>query len=183
MMNTQTPGLVAYVSVDGQGEGLYITRGVSNLVTNEPVNKNNSFRMGSVSKPITSEAILILADENKIDVNKPISFYLPDLKIPSGDKITIRMLANMSSGLFSYTDDIGFWTTLANTKGQTIFTPKQILDIAFSLPNLFEPGSHYYYCNTDFILLGLLITKVTGKSVSDVFNEKIFIPLGMKNTF
>ena len=181
MMNTQTPGLMAYVSIEGEGE-LYITRGVSNLVTSEPMNVNNYFRIGSITKTFTTEAVLILVDEGKIDLNKPISFYLPELNIPSGDKITIPMLANMTSGLYDYAD-VDLINSLSNSHGQTVFTLEQLLAGAFSNPLRFEPGTKYEYCNTNYLLLGLLITKVTGKPVIDIFTEKIFQPLGMKNTF
>jgi len=183
MMENQTPGMMAYISVDGEGEGIYITRGVSNLATSEPMNINNSFRIGSITKTVTTEAVLILVDEGKIDLNQSISFYLPELNIPSGDKITIPMLANMSSGLFNYTDDMNLWTPYINSNGEKTFTPEELLALSFSHPLLFEPGTEYNYCNTNTVLLGLLIKKVTGKEVRDVFNEKIFQPLGMKNTF
>ena len=183
MMENQTPGMMAYISVDGEGEGIYITRGVSNLDTNEPMNTNSYFRIGSITKTITTEAVLILVDEGKIDLNKPISFYLPELNIPSGDKITIPMLANMSSGLFDYSSDMNLWTPYINSNGEKVFTPEELLALSFSHPMLFEPGTEYNYCNANTVLLGLLIKKVTGKEVRDVFNEKIFQPLGMKNTF
>jgi len=105
------------------------------------------------------------------------------MQIPSGDKITIRMLGNMTSGLFEYTQDINFWTPLANSNGQKVFTTDQLITMAISHPIQFEPGTKYNYCNTNFILLGLLIKKVTGKEVIDIFSDKIFQPLGMKNTF
>ena len=183
MMNSQTPGMMAYIGVDGESEGFYITRGVSNLVTSEPMNINNYFRIGSITKTFTSEAVLILADEGKIDLNNSISFYLPDLIIPSGDKITIRMLGNMTSGLYNYTDDNDFWTSIINSHGQVVFTTEQLVTMAIKLPIQFEPGTRFSYCNTNYILLGLLIKKVTGKSANDVINEKILQPLGMKNTF
>ncbi len=183
MMENQTPGMMAYISVDGEGEGIYITRGVSNLATSEPMNINNSFKIGSITKTFTTEAVLILVDEGKIDLNKPISFYLPELNIPSGDKITIPMLANMSSGLFDYSSDMNLWTPYINSNEEKVFTPEELLALSFSHPLLFEPGTEYNYCNANTVLLGLLIKKVTGKEVRDVFNEKIFQPLGMKNTF
>lgn len=183
MMENQTPGMMAFIHVEGDGEGLYITRGVSNLTTSEPMNSNNSFRIGSITKTVTTEAVLILVDEGKVDLNKPISFYLPELNIPSGDKITIPMLANMSSGLFDYSLDMNLWNPYVNSNGEKVFTPEELVALSFSHPLLFEPGTEYYYCNTNTVLLGLLIKKVTGKEVRDVFNEKIFQPLGMKNTF
>lgn len=183
MMNNQIPGMLAYVCVDGEKEGVYITRGVSNLITNEPMNVNNTWRIGSLTKMITSEAVLILVDEGLIDLSKPISFYLPELKIPGGDKITVPMLANMTSGLYSYTDDSDFMQNYINSHGQLTYTPEQLVSIAFNHNKLFDPGMGFYYNNTNYVLLGLLIKKVTGKSVPDIFNEKIFQPLGMNHTF
>ncbi len=182
MMENQAPGMMAYISVEGESE-LYITRGVSNLVTSVPMNINNNFRIGSITKTVTSEAVLILADEGKIDLDKSISFYFPELKIPSGDKITIRMLGNMTSGLFDYSNDMNLWTPYINSNEEEAFTPEQLIALSLSHPIQFEPGTKYDYCNANFILLGLLIKKVTGEEVRDVFNEKIFQPLGMKNTF
>lgn len=181
MMQIQAPGMMAYIRVEGEGE-LNITRGVSNLVTSDTMNINNYFRIGSITKTFTTEAVLILADEGKIDLNKPISFYLPELNIPSGDKITIRMLGNMTSGLFDYSIDMNLWTPYINSNGEKTYTPEELLAFSFSHPLLFEPGTTYNYCNTNAILLGLLIKKVTGKEVKDVFDEKIFQPLGIKNT-
>ncbi|MFA7287515.1 MAG: serine hydrolase domain-containing protein [Melioribacteraceae bacterium] len=178
----QTPGLVAFIFVEGEG-GLLIKRGVSNTITNEPVNENNYFRIGSITKTFTTEAVLILVDEGLIDLDKQISFYLPTYNIPSGNIITVRMLANMSSGLFNYTYDDKFMYSIIASNGQKVFTPDSMLAASFRHPLTFEPGTKYDYCNTNTILLGLLITKVTGKTVSQVFEEKIFTPLGMTKTY
>jgi len=177
-----TPGLVAYISVEGEGE-LVITRGVSNLVTNEPMNINNYFRIASITKTFTTEAVLILADEGKIDIDKSISFYLPEYRIPSGDKITIRMLGNMTSGLFDYTGDVNFMLPFFQSSGEKILSPDSMVTVACRHPLNFEPGTKYQYCNTNTVMLGLVIKKVTGNSVSQVFTEKIFQPLGMANTY
>jgi D-alanyl-D-alanine carboxypeptidase len=93
------------------------------------------------------------------------------------------MLANMSSGLFDYSSDTNLWTPYINSNEEKVFTPEELLALSFSHPLLFEPGTEYNYCNANTVLLGLLIKKVTGKEVRDVFNEKILQPLGMKNTF
>lgn len=180
------PGMVAYISVAGEGE-LFITRGVSNLATSEPMNPSNYWRIASVTKTFTTEAVLILADEGKIDLNKSISSYLPELKIPSGDKITVRMLGNMTSGLYNYTADFSndstIMTQLYLTYGQKTFTPEELIATSFKHPLNFTPGSKYEYCNTNTVILGLLIKKVSGKMVSQVLSEKIFLPLGMANTY
>ncbi|MCX6175509.1 MAG: serine hydrolase [Ignavibacteriales bacterium] len=180
--NYKTPGLAAYIKVEGEGE-LYITRGVSNLATNEPMNANNYFRIASITKTFTTETVLILVDEGKIDLNKSISSYLPEYNIPSGDKITIRMLGNMTSGLFTYSADSVLMTQMYNSKGEKIFTPEDLVAASFRHPLNFTPGSKYEYCNTNTIILGLLIKKVTGEPVAQVMSERIFQPLGLVNTF
>lgn len=182
MRNYNTPGLAAYINVNGEGE-LTITRGVGNLATSEAMNANNSFRIGSITKTFTTEAVLILVDEGKIDLNKTISFYLPELNIPGSDKITMRMLGNMTSGLADYTQDPDLMTAFFNSKGELILSPEYLVATASKYPLSFEPGTKYEYCNTNTIVLGLVISKVTGKQVGQVLAEKIFQPLGMANTF
>jgi len=179
-----TPGLAAYISVEGE-PAFTLTRGVSNLVTNEPMSVNNSFRIASNTKTFTTEAVLILMDNGLIDLNKPILYYLPDLKLPRGsDKITVRMLGNMTSGLFNYSNDPDILNSWYSSNGETFYTPEQLVASAGKKDSLnFTPGTKYEYCNTNTIILGMLIEKVTGKKVRDVLNEKIFQPLGLTNTY
>ncbi|MCK9280513.1 MAG: beta-lactamase family protein [Melioribacteraceae bacterium] len=178
-----TPGLAAYIAVEGEG-AFTITRGVSNITTNEPMSVNNTFKIASISKTFTTEAVLILVDQGLIDLNKSIQFYLPEIKLPHGaDKITVRMLGNMTSGLFNYTDSLEFFESWYATNGETGYTPQQLVAIAGNRTELnFTPGTKYEYSNTNTVLLGMLIEKVTGKKVRDVLSEKIFQPLGLVNT-
>ncbi|MCK9401652.1 MAG: beta-lactamase family protein [Bacteroidales bacterium] len=182
MMENQAPGLIAYIGVEGEQE-LFITRGVGNLTTNEPMNVNNYFRIASVTKTFTTEAVLILACEGQIDLNKSVSYYLPELNIPEGDKITARMLGNMSSGLVDCLNDSAINVSYRNSQGTIRFTPEELVAPAFKYPLQFTPGAKYNYSNTNTILLGLIIKKVTGKPVKEVFQEKIFQPLGLTHTF
>ncbi len=180
--NYNAPGMAAYISVAGEGE-LFITRGVSNLATSEPMSPSNYWRIASVTKTFTTEAVLILTDEGKIDLNKSISSYLPELNIPSGDKITVRMLGNMTSGLFNYSNDSLFLTQYYLSNGEKICTPEELVAASTKHPLNFTPGSKYEYCNTNTIILGFLIKRVTGQTVGQVFNEKIFQRLGIANTY
>lgn len=182
MKENSTPGLIAYIAVEGEGE-LSITRGVGNLVTNEAISVNNYFRMASVTKTFTTEVALILVDEGKIDLNKTISFYLPEFNIPGKDQITIRMLGNMTTGLIECLNDSALSTNYYGSQGTIKLTAEEIIAPLFKSKLRFTPGSQYQYCNTNTILLGLVIKKVTGIALKDVFEEKILQPLGMKNTF
>jgi D-alanyl-D-alanine carboxypeptidase len=181
-MAHSTPGMIALISVEGEGDYI-IKRGVSNIATGEPMNENNYFRIASNTKTFTGTAILILVDEGKIDLNKPISFYLPKYNIPNGDIITIRMLGNMTSGLYDYTSDQDLWNSYIASNYTKSFTPDSLLAYAFRHPVKFSPGKVYDYCNTNIVLLGLLMEKITGKSAQVVIEEKVIKPLNLELTF
>ena len=182
-MTVNTPGMIALISVEGEGDYL-VKRGVSNIVTDEPMNVDNYFRIGSITKTFVGTAILILVDEGKIKLDSSISHYLPECNVPNGDHITIRNLGTMSSGLFDYTHDSLWLDDLYQSNFLMPFTPQSLLAYAFRHPSdTTMPGIKYDYCNTNLILLGLLMEKVTGKTVEEVVEEKVVIPMNLKHTF
>jgi D-alanyl-D-alanine carboxypeptidase len=177
-----TPGLIALISVEGEHDYL-IKRGVSNITTGEPMDERNWFRIASNTKTFTGTAVLILVDEGLINLDASISSYLPEFNIPAGDQITVRMLGNMTSGLYNYSDDPGLWEYFINSNFIMTFPPDSLLAMAFRHPAKFKPGTSYEYCNTDIVLLGLLIEKVTGKPVSQVIKDKVTDPMNLDNTY
>lgn len=179
---TGTPGLIAEISVEGEVSYL-IKRGVAHLSTGSPMHEDNSFRIASVTKTFTGTAILILVDEGLIDLDASIDTYLPEYDIPSGDKITVRMLGNMTSGLFDYSTAPELWTDFIESNYQKTFPPDSLLAIAFRHENSFEPGTDYEYCNTNTILLGVLIEKITDMSAGEFIKEKILVPLKLNKTY
>lgn len=181
-LETATPGLIALVSVEGEPDFL-IKRGMGNLLTAEPINENNAFRIGSVTKTFTGTAVLMMVDEGLIDLDNSIASYLPELNIPSGDAITIRMLGNMTSGLFNYSEDPDLWESYIASAYTQSFQPDSLLAIAFRYPLNFAPGTDYEYCNTNTVLLGVLLEKLTGKSAYQVITEKVISPLNLTNTY
>ena len=181
-MRISTPGMMALVNADGE-EDFIIKRGVSNLVTGEPMNEDYYFRIASNTKTFTGLAVLMLADEGRISLDSSISSYLPQYNIPNGNIITVRMLGRMKSGLFNYTDDEAFWQDYYASGFQKTYIPDTLLAIAFRHPVNFAPDASYEYCNTNTVLLGLLMEKVTGLKADQVIYQKIFQPLGFTNTF
>ena len=179
---TATPGLIALIAVDGEPDFL-IKRGTANLTTNEPMNEANAFRIASVTKTFTGTAILMLADEGLIDLDRPIADYLPEYNIPSGDVITIRMLGNMTSGLYNYSDSPELWEPFTASGCTMTFPPDSLLAIAFRHPMQFAPGTAYEYCNTNTILLGLLLEKVSQMPAATYIHEKICRPLNLNQTY
>jgi D-alanyl-D-alanine carboxypeptidase len=178
----RAPGLLAVFSVDGE-QDIVITRGTGDLSTGKPISVENFFRIASNTKMFTGTAVLIQADKGKIDLNKPISFYLPELNVPNGDRITVRMLGNMTSGLNNYSDNQDFWDPLVAANFQIGVLPDSLLANSFRHPVSFEPGTKWEYCNTNTVLLGKLLEKVTGKSADDVIEETVIHPLGLTNTY
>jgi D-alanyl-D-alanine carboxypeptidase len=143
----------------------------------------NYFRIASNTKTFTGAAVLILVDEGRINLDASIASYLPQYKIPNGERISIRMLGNMTSGLFDYLYDEELLLPFIAGAYSLGYTPDQMLAAAFRHPSNFEPGAKYEYCNTNIVLLGLLLQQVTGKPASQVLREKVILPMGLAHTY
>lgn len=177
------PGAIVSLSIPGE-----ITYdkafGVSDKATGAPMQLDDYTRIGSVTKTFTGTAILQLVDQGRIRLSDPISQYVDG--VPSGDVITLDLLGKMRSGLPDYTETDDF---LARAYGELptgpdafATTPRELVDAAFQQPMTFPPGTDYKYSNTNTVLLGMVITKVTGLSVGDYLQQNIFGPLGLAAT-
>jgi D-alanyl-D-alanine carboxypeptidase len=136
-------------------------------------------RIGSVTKTFTVTALLQLADQGRLGLDDPIARYVDE--VPRGDEITLRQLARMQSGLYNYTATEQFDQAL-RTDPHRHFVPQELLDWAFAQPEVFPPGAGFDYSNTNLVLLGLVVEKVSGQSLPDYFRERILMPLGMSQT-
>jgi D-alanyl-D-alanine carboxypeptidase len=179
MSQNAIPGVVVHVISPDQGDWS-ATFGTAELGESVPMSLDDFFRIGSNTKTMTSTVILQLVEEGALSLDDPISAFRPD--VPGGENITIAQLSEMRSGLFSYSFDPGFNTTLDESP-EKVWTPDELLAIAFSHPADFAPGEQYEYSNTNIVLLGLVIEELTGMSASDAFQERIFEPLGLEDTF
>lgn len=153
--------------------------GVADPSTNEPMATDIYQRIGSVTKTFTGTLLLQLDEKGKLDLEDPISKYEPD--VPNGANITLRMLADMTSGLASYTLDSRFQSQLFGTPEKT-WTPDELLAIGLALPPLFPPGEQFDYSNTNTVLLGKVIEKVTGETFPQVLQQQILDPLKLAHT-
>jgi CubicO group peptidase (beta-lactamase class C family) len=152
--------------------------GMANMEWEIPNQPDTRFRIGSVTKQFTATLILQLVDEGKIKLDAHITDYLPDYRKDTGDRVTIHHLLNHTSGIPSYTGLPGFFQNESrNPYGVKDFVKK------FASGDLeFEPGSKFNYNNSGYFLLGAIIEQVTGKPYAKVLQERIFDPLGMKDT-
>jgi D-alanyl-D-alanine carboxypeptidase len=172
------PGAIVGIWIPG--EGTYVAaKGLADTATRQPMRVDDHVRVGSITKTFTVTALLILCDENKLALDDPVGKYLPF--VPNGQNITLRMLASMTSGLYNYTEDDA-WVTKAFGDFQRVWTPRELVDVGLAHPPYFAPGTGFHYSNTNTVLLGMIIEQVTGRSIAQVFGDRIFKPLGLKQT-
>jgi len=174
----KAPGVVVAVTIPGKGSYI-VARGKANPATGEPMRLDDHVRIGSVTKTFTVTLLLQLADKKLLSLDDPVSKYEPF--VPNGKNITLRMLANMTSGLFSYTFDKQFVHGLLSNPHR-MWKPRELVDIAIKHEPPFAPGKGFQYCNTNTVLLGMIIEKVTKRDIADDFKRMVFQPLGLTNT-
>ncbi|MFD9332797.1 serine hydrolase domain-containing protein [Streptomyces sp. NPDC060028] len=179
MRETQVPGVI--VGLWAPGKGQYVrTFGVSDKDTGKPMSTDFYSRIGSETKTFTVTALLELVDQHKVGLDDPIAKYVDG--VPNGDHITLRQLAGMRSGLYSYTTDETFAKDLFADPERS-FTPQELLAYAWKRPGVqFQPGERFDYCNTNLILLGLVVEKVTGRPLQDVIGQDVVKRAGLQHT-
>ena len=136
---------------------------------------NTKFRLGSLSKPFTSLAIMILQERGRLNIEDPISQYIPDY--PRGKQIKIRHLLTHTSGIPNYT---AFYDHKFFMKHRR--SPHEIIETFKDKDLLFDPGSRFEYSNSGYVLLGYIIERVAGKSYAEYIRESIFDPLNMQDS-
>jgi len=137
---------------------------------------STKYRVGSITKMFTATMILQLVEENKIRLTDTLDKFYPQM--PNAGKITVGNLLNHRSGLHSFTADADFPTWLGKPKTQS----EMLAVIAKGKP-LFEPNAKAAYSNSNYVLLGYIIEKVSGKSYQTVLKEKITGKIGLSNTY
>ena len=175
---TNAPGGIAIVSTP---QGRFTVRyGTGTVGTDTPLQPTDHFRIGSTTKTMVGAVILQLAQEGKLQLSDPVSKYRPD--VPNGDRITIKQLLNMRSGLASYTNTPELGTAVDKDPTRA-WKPQELLDLAFRNPPHNAPDAGFYYSNTNTVLLGLIAEQLDGKPLDRVLHDRLFGPLGMHDTF
>ena len=171
------PGAVVLLRTP-QGE-FTVTYGTTLLGATSPPRADTHFRIASNTKTMTAAVIVLLAQEGKLSLDDPVSKYVPG--VPNGDNITIAESLEMRSGLYNYTNDPIISATI-DTDPAKVWTPAELLAIAFAHPANFPPGKAYEYNNTNYALLGLVAEKVDGKPLAQVMHNRLFGPQNMQDT-
>jgi len=159
------------VAISHQGTELYKKGfGYANMEWDIPNETDTKFQIASITKTFTSMLIMQLVSEGELDLNKPISTYLPDYPTENANKINIHHLLTHTSGIPNVKSEI------------KVNRPEDMVNQFANEPLGFDPGTKFDYSNSGYTLLGFIIEKVTGKPYQQVIREKIFKPLKMENS-
>lgn len=168
MQRLHIPGVSLAVVRDGRVV-LAKGYGLANVELQVPVKLETIFQSGSVGKQFTATAVMMLVEAGKLNLEDPITRYFTDAP-DTWKAITIRRLLTHTAGTTDYPDDFDF---------RKDYTEDELLQRAYAIPLAFAPGDRWSYSNLGYLLLGVLIHKVTGKFYGDVLEERIFGPLDM----
>lgn len=150
--------------------------GLASVAEKRAMQADDVMRLGSVSKQFTAVGILMLMEEGKLSLSDNIQKFFPDYP-ESGKKITVEHLLTHTAGIPNYTNKPGFVSTIAKD-----MTVDEMIASFKNDPLEFEPGSTWNYSNSGYFVLGAIIEKVSGLPYAKFVEQRIFVPLGMKNT-
>jgi D-alanyl-D-alanine carboxypeptidase len=174
---SDAPGVVAAVQTP---QYTWVSAlGVADRASEEPMTPEVHHRIGSVTKTFTATLLLQAEDEGLLSLDDTIDRYVKG--VPNGDKITLRQIANMTSGIASYTED-DQWVKEWSSDPYRVWKPEELAQIGIKDSPLFDPGTEWYYSDTNYVLLGLVLEQVTGKPIGDLYREQIIGPLGLQST-
>src|SRR5215471_1523092 len=174
------PGAIAVVR-DGKGT-VRVVSGYGTLMPKTPIRATDRFRVGSLTKTFVSTVALQLVDEGKLSLDDTVEHWLPGL-VPGGEKITVRELLNMRAGLYDYLNQDTTIVHRLETGDLTHrYAPKELVALATAHKPNFPPGAGWSYCNTCYVLVGLIVEKASGHAIEAELKRRIFEPLHLRGT-
>ncbi|MFF1797472.1 serine hydrolase domain-containing protein [Kitasatospora sp. NPDC058263] len=182
------PGVIVRVD-DGRGRPVEIVEQAPWAARGHRLDAGDEFRMGSNTKTMMATLVLQLAAEGRLTLDDPVQRWLPG-RVPDGGAITLRMLLNHTSGLFNYTEDPSFsfdedpaalqqWLDVGRWRP---YAPGELVGLAAQHPPYFAPGQGWHYSNTNYVVIGMLIERLTGRGWADEVQRRIIRPLGLTGT-
>ena len=161
------------------------TTGFADVATGQPVRDGMRHRIGSITKTFVATTVLQLAGEHRIGLDAPIGRYLPRGLLPAdlARQVTVRMLLNHTSGIGDFDTAIIKTPDDLITLGRTNYTPRQLVRLGVGAGSTNAPGAAWSYSNTNYILAGLIVERVTGHSYRDEVSRRILRPLGLRDTY
>jgi len=165
----------ASIAIVQGGEITYLhAYGDARLDPRTPAASSMRYSIGSISKQFTAAAVLLLAEQGKLSLDDPVSKFVPNLT--RGNEVTIRELLSHTSGYQDYWPQDYVPPFMTHP-----VTAEKILDLWARKPLDFDPGTQWQYSNTNFVIAGLIVEKVSGQPLLQFLSEHIFTPVGMKS--
>ncbi|MFL4489738.1 serine hydrolase domain-containing protein [Streptomyces sp. VTCC 41912] len=169
-------------TTDRDGRAHTYAAGVADVTTGAKVPADGQVRAGSNTKAFTATVVLQLVGEGRVALDAPIERYLPKLvrgATADGRHITVRQLLQHTSGLPNYTDYLGDFAAYRHTH----LPPRALLDLALAHRALFAPGTSWSYSNTNYLLAGLLVERVTGRPLAEALTHRVIDRIGLRHTY
>ncbi|MER5882207.1 serine hydrolase domain-containing protein [Streptomyces sp. NPDC001941] len=167
----------------------YGEAGVADLRTGRERGARDRFRVGSITKTFTATVLLQLQAEGRLDLDDTVDHWLPGVVTGNGNDgraITVRQLLNHTSGIYNYTEDPGFQEKVFGPgflrHRYDTWTPGQLVGVALAHAPEFTPGSRWQYSNTNYVLAGMVIRKVTGRPYGEEVERRVLKPLHLTGT-
>lgn len=189
------PGMIVWIDApEYRFEG---ASGFSDIKGEIPMPPEGAFRIGSITKMFTATVIIQLAEDGVLTLDDPLALWLPEVadQLAYGDQITLRHLLTHTSGVFFYVEhesyyaDIFTEATMDEDAGTVALDCVQqdpldtLARYVYEKDALFEPGEQWYYSNTNYTLLGMVIEEATAMPLAEAYHKHIYDPLGMESTF
>ncbi|WP_452225627.1 serine hydrolase domain-containing protein [Lacinutrix chionoecetis] len=185
LKNKNIPGL-SYSIIYKNGKTESYTRGFSDVENKIKLNNNHTFFSGSIGKTYAVAVLMPLIESGKIDLNKTFISYFPEIdwlsQLPNIDAITIKMLLQHTSGLPRYVLRPEIWKALHNNPDK-VWNYKERLSVIFNTEPLHKAGKAYAYSDTNYILIGMLIEKITAKDYYVLVQNQLIVPYNLKQTY
>jgi len=159
---------------------MIIVMGKADIETGRVMDSVDRVRIASITKTFAVTVILELVDEGKLGLDQKLATWFPE--IPGSNEITVRELCNMTSGIFNYSEDQAFMKVYTEDPSK-VWRPEELVDLAVAHPPYFPPGTGWHYSNTNTIILGMIISKITGKEVAEEIKDRITGRLNLGNTY
>lgn len=176
-----TGATAALARVDSPSGSWRGASGVTRLGHPAPAPAGGRFRAGSITKTFVATVVLQLVGEGRLRLEDTLERWLPGA-VPNGARITVRHLLQHTSGVFNYTDVLfGSIEDVLAARYRT-FRPAELVALAAARPPVFEPGTSWEYSNTNYILLGMIVRRVTGRPYATEVARRILRPLRLSGT-
>ena len=162
-----------------KGDDEFVTGAVGEALPGVPATRDLHFRICNVTESITTTLLLKYVDDGRLSLDDPVSTWFPSL--PRADRVTLAMLAGSTSGYADYVTTESFGKAYhANPFRQ--FDPERLIELGTSQPAVFPPGTSWAFSDTNFMLLGAILTKAEGKPLGGQLREEILDPLALDQT-